>query len=276
MSYEGGYFDNAGTSSSQPNPEVDRSAERAIRTVTVHQLLKAHTETPMDDVLELDNHPIKHVRFVARIIWKSEPYATNQQFRFEDGTGIISGKVLFKNDLSTAAPDDFDEAFSTDGGLNKKNTEKTEKYQLDFYYSIMASITRFNNSNSLTVNHMQPVTDFSQVAFSQLKAIREHIHFTKRQKKNGNNQGSNQPKQHGNNDLFVSGGGAGAGVDSSSASLASRIKTLLSSQQSPDGLHQDIIVAKVGGNKPAVEQVLRELIDQGDLYEVGDNHFALV
>lgn len=273
MSFDGGYFGHDSSASSQPQSTdgTETRIDRSVRTVTIHQLSKARTVSPTDETLELDGRPIKHVRFVARILEKSKRYATNQVFRLEDGTGIVSAKYFIRSDLGAGGEggngemDDFDDFDNDDS--NKVKPPQIE-FEVGQYYSVFCKVSRTDSTNSYIALHLQPVKDHNQVAYSQLKAIQEYIKVTDQQPRGTNASAGNNK---GSDSLFVSDpqdklGGAGT--------LASRVKLLLRNQSGAEGVHENVIASRLGEDKDAVAAVLQQLLELGEVYETDSRHFA--
>lgn len=308
MNSEGGYLDMGQNEPSSSQPEAQ---DRSIRTVTIRQLNNARTNSPTDDTLYYDNRRINYVKLVAVIRWISDPYPTNQKFNLEDGTGTITGRLVLKHPTDDNEPgssqgyshnnqtksesndefgdvnlDDFD---NYDKSSSSNKSSSNPSWKVNMYVLVLGRVSRNNDKNGLLILHMTPVKDFNQIAYHQLKAVQEHLAITRGpppKNGQGNQQHHQQQQQqhqqqqsyNSNNQddsLFVSGAGSNSfAATSSSASLPTRILTFLRSRRNPEGIHQDVIAKQLNENINVIRTTLRNLTDQGDIYESTDYHYS--
>lgn len=232
-----------------------------LRPVTVKQALDASQPYPEANY-QIDGADVSSLCFVGQVRNISSQ-STNVTYKIDDGTGEIEAKQWI--DSSTA--DNMD----TDDGHKGPGKPGKDQVELNGYAKIFGKLKAFGNKRFVGAHSVRPLTDINELHVHLLEAAAVHLFFTR-----------GPPGGPGG----AGGAGAGAGAGAGDASMggmddgraapsmtpaARRIYNLLKTEpQNNEGLHVQMIAAKLGLPMPDVARAGDELLTAGLIFPTVD------
>ncbi|ODQ67947.1 nucleic acid-binding protein [Nadsonia fulvescens var. elongata DSM 6958] len=255
----GSQYGNPTSAGSGMGSQTRKPNRNALRPVTIRQLglfSQAEPEGPFS----LDGQEVHTVSLVG-VIRVINPQATNTTIKLEDGT---AGQLDIKqwNDI----------------GASEEYSPK-ETLAVGQYVYIVGTIKVFNHKRSVNAQLIRPVTDYNQVIYHQLSAVKVSLSLTlgpPAEKPNSmgftnasdnSHVNDNNNKISTNNGLFIDLGPAESGTESQ------RILYLLKKmdeQGSGSGVHCDDIAIGLGLDTKLCKNVLQSLYEEGVVTCVDD------
>ncbi|KAE8393364.1 replication factor A protein 2 [Aspergillus alliaceus] len=244
------------------SPAGGKSADgnnTTLRPITIKQALDATLPYPEADY-QIDGADVGSICFVGQVR-NISTQSTNITYRIDDGTGEIEVKQWV--DSSTADTMDTDDGKAGAGKSQVMNNG---------YAKVFGKLKTFGNKRFVGSHCVRPLTDINELHCHMLEAVAVHLFFTR-----GPLGGS------GGAGAAASGvGGADAamgGVDDYSASkglpamssVARKVYNLLKTEpQSNEGLHAQLIAAKLSLPMPDVARAGDELLTAGVIFSTVD------
>lgn len=192
--------------------------------------------------------------------------STNVTYKIDDGTGEIEAKQWI--DSMTA------DTMDTDDAANPKAARGRDgKVELNGYAKVFGKLKSFGNKRFVGAHCVRPVTSLDEVHCHLLEASAVHLFFTRGAP--GAAAGGNAVK--GGGDAAMGGTGDEYGAGSVGKNLppmspvAKRVYQLLRTEpQSNEGLHAQLIAAKLSLPMPDVARAGDELLTAGVIFSTVD------
>ncbi|KAE8348603.1 hypothetical protein BDV28DRAFT_143118 [Aspergillus coremiiformis] len=259
-SYGGGGGGGGGFMAGETNsPAGGKSADgnnTTLRPITIKQALDATLPYPEADY-QIDGAGVGSICFVGQVRNVSTQ-STNITYRIDDGTGEIEVKQWV--DSATADSMDTDDAKAAAGKNQVVNNG---------YAKVFGKLKTFGNKRFVGSHCVRPVTNINELHYHMLEVVAVHLFFTR-------------GPVGGTGGTAGGAGGADAtmgGVDDYSASkglpamspVARRVYNLLKTEpQSNEGLHAQLIAAKLSLPMPDVARAGDELLTAGVIFSTVD------
>ncbi|PYI32610.1 replication factor-a protein [Aspergillus indologenus CBS 114.80] len=237
-----------------------------LRPITIKQALDATQPYP-EAGYQIDSAEAASVCFIGQVRNISSQ-STNVTYKIDDGTGEIEVKQWI--DSSSAASAGAD-SMETDEQAGKSAGSRSQP-AVDGYAKVFGKLKSFGNKRFVGAHCVRAVTDINEVHVHLLEAAAVHLFFTKGPAVDG---ASGQ------------GAGAGTGADASMGGVedynsggralpamspvARRVYNLLRTEpQSNEGLHAQLIAAKLSLPMPDVARAGDELLTAGVIFSTVD------
>ncbi|KAL2827549.1 hypothetical protein BDW59DRAFT_160193 [Aspergillus cavernicola] len=233
---------------------------KTLRPITIKQALDATQPYP-DASYQIDNQDVNNIVFVGQVR-NISTQATNITYKLDDGTGEIEAKLwLVSNDDDSM---DISEDAEKDGGKDKNGVE------INGYAKVYGHVKALLGSRKVVNTHcVRPLTDINELHFHFLEAAAVHLFFTRGPPPSAGG-GSAAGGVGGGLDEAGGGGGVGGNLPTMS-SVARRVYTLLKTEpQSNEGLHAQLIAAKLSLPMPDVARAGDELLTAGVIFSTVD------
>ncbi|KAF7133721.1 hypothetical protein CNMCM5793_005075 [Aspergillus hiratsukae] len=231
-----------------------------LRPITVKQALDASQPYP-EAAFQIDGADAASVCFIGQVRNISSQ-STNVTYKIDDGTGEIEVKQWI--DTQTA------DTMETDDGKGA-GTAKNQ-VELNGYAKVFGKIKSFGNKRYVGAHCVRPTTNLNEVHCHLLEAAAIHLFFTRGPPGGGAAGGA---------------AGAGAGADAAMGGAndysagnsnlpamspaARRVYNLLKTEpQSNEGLHAQLIAAKLNLPMPDVARAGEELLTAGVIFSTVD------
>lgn len=206
--------------------------------VTLKQVIDAFLNSPPSGSIFIDGIPAQHVAICANLVTVEEK-PTFYTFTIDDGTGSKEVRMF-------------------------RNTTEDESKDLDVqagdYITFVASCKNFNNKWQINTSAVTKVTDFNEVIFHQLQALKAHVKLTSSPTQGKSESGS---KGESGSELFV--------ADNDGDAFLNAVKQL--SAMCPDGVPAEQVASVVKMPVAKVTAQLDELVSEGTLYTPMDLHY---
>ncbi|RAH76316.1 single-stranded DNA-binding replication protein A medium subunit [Aspergillus japonicus CBS 114.51] len=240
-----------------------------LRPITIKQALDATQPYP-EAGYQIDSAEAASVCFIGQVRNISSQ-STNVTYKIDDGTGEIEVKQWI--DSSSAGGDSME----TDEHAGKSAGSKSQP-EVDGYAKVFGKLKSFGNKRFVGAHCVRAVKDINEVHVHLLEAAAVHLFFTK---------GPAVNSASGQGGAGGSGAGAGAGADASMGGVedynsggralpamspvARRVFNLLKTEpQSNEGLHAQLIAAKLSLPMPDVARAGDELLTAGVIFSTVD------
>ena len=162
-----GFFQNNRYPSSSPNGNMDidnntttdvkKKLKTNILPVTIKQVLNGlNNISAGNEVIIIDNIEVSQVCFVCVILRISEEPNT-KTFIIDDGTGLIP--IRLWNNMST----------------NSYEQVRLNSLHENMYVRVYTNVSIYQNTKSLIIRNIQAVTDFNEITYHHLLAMKQHV-----------------------------------------------------------------------------------------------------
>ncbi|KAF9885879.1 replication factor A protein 2 [Aspergillus nanangensis] len=233
-----------------------------LRPITVKQALDSSQPYP-EAAHQIDGADVASVCFVGQVRNISSQ-STNVTYKIDDGTGEIEAKQWI--DSSTADTMDMD-----DGKGNAAPGK--DQVELNGYAKVFGKIKTFNNKRFVGAHSVRPLTDINELHYHLMEAVAVHLFFTRGPPGSAGGAGNAGGGAVGGADSTMGGTddyGANRSLPAMSAT-ARRVYNLLKTEpQSNEGLHAQLIAAKIGVPMPDVARAGDELLTAGVIFSTVD------
>ncbi|OCL07047.1 replication factor A2 [Glonium stellatum] len=256
----GGFFPGDGSQNSPGSANRSYSKD-TLRPVTIKQVLEAQ---PMhqDGDFKIDGTEITQVTFVGQIRNISNQ-TTNITYKLDDGTGAIEVKQWIDSDASEA------------------QIAARPKLAENDYVRVWGKLRIYGSKRHVGAQIVRPVADFNEISYHLLEATVIHLHFTRGPPELPNAgaaagaaangaYGQQQQQQAGYGGGMQDMGGNTA-LPSMSAAAKKVYNVLKTTPQSNEGLHQQVIAAKLNMDMGEVARAGDELLSIGVIYTTVDD-----
>lgn len=231
-------------------------------------MLNSTLPEPNSDVLMLDHRPLRHVRFVGVIRLIHDTSASGTRYRIEDGTGMVEARIFNKPSDDAGDDEHGDEGGAAGGGAGAgAKVPNAVEFVPDMYVSVFARVTYLQGRHTVTIVDMQPVRDYNQVAYHLLNAIHSHVKNT-----GGLARATGSGATGGDQDLFMSTGGAGAGHNKAQDAIMAYLRKFVALDS---GVHCQQIANDTGIEFGTTKAALDHLSGEGYLYMPEEDHYAI-
>ncbi|KAF7593090.1 replication factor A protein 2 [Aspergillus hancockii] len=244
------------------SPSGGKSADgnnTTLRPITIKQALDATQPYPEADY-QIDGADVGSICFVGQVR-NISAQSTNITYKIDDGTGEIEVKQW----VDSATVDTMD----TEDG--KAGTGKNQVVA-NGYAKVFGKLKTFGNKRFVGSHCVRPLTNINELHYHMLEAVAIHLFFTRGPVGGAGGAGG------------AAGGAGGAdaamgGVDDYSAGrglpamspVARRVYNLLKTEpQSNEGLHAQLIAAKLSLPMPDVARAGDELLTAGVIFSTVD------
>ncbi|EAL88959.1 possible replication factor-a protein [Aspergillus fumigatus A1163] len=230
-----------------------------LRPITVKQALDASQPYP-EAAFQIDGADAASVCFIGQVRNISSQ-STNVTYKIDDGTGEIEVKQWI--DTQTA------DTMETDDG--KAGTGKNQ-VELNGFAKVFGKIKSFGNKRYVGAHCVRPTTNLNEVHCHLLEAAAIHLFFTRGPPGGGAAGGASGA---GANADAAMGGANDYGTGNSNlpamSPAARRVYNLLKTEpQSNEGLHAQLIAAKLNLPMPDVARAGEELLTAGVIFSTVD------
>lgn len=218
---------------------AQKRAMQSILPVTISQVLSAAPQVGDPNKFTIDGHTLTNLTFVG-CVTEVDAQATHTSVKVTDGTGDVNVRL-----------------FSTD--------ENSPTVRNKTYVRVIGNVRTFKGKGmSVVAYEVRPVTDFNEITFHMLQAIKTHLL---------NTQGSlDAVKQE---SRTVDGEVIAAPVVAGSGDLKSRILSAFDNAGVDGQLSRQDLITSLGEAAPAVNAMLSNMIDEGEIYSTCDeDHFS--
>ncbi|KAL4779529.1 hypothetical protein BJX76DRAFT_351715 [Aspergillus varians] len=250
--------------SSSPSGGKQEGNNTTLRPVTIKQMLEATQPFP-EASFTIDGQDVANVYFVGQVR-NISTQATNVTYKLDDGTGEIEAKHW------VTATDEMDT--TEDVGKGGKDRNGVE---INAYAKVFGRLkSGFGDRKIISTHCVRPLTDINELHFHFLEAAAVHLFHTRGPPPSASNGGGAMGGIAGAG-AAAAAGGAGGGIAGGPVSnmtpTAKRVYNLLKMEpQSNEGLHAQLIAAKLGIPPPDVVRAGEELIDAGVIFSTVDEH----
>lgn len=230
--------------------------------MTIKQALDATQIHPDADNFQIDGADAASVCFIGQVRNISSQ-STNVTYKIDDGTGEIEAKQW---SISTGAGAAGDDSMDTDDSSKPA-------VELNAYAKVFGKLKFFGNRRYVNAHCVRPVTDLNELHYHLLEATAIHLFFTR-----GPPGGGASAK----GGAAAGGGGGAGGMDDYGAAggsrplpamtpAARRVFNLLKSEpQTNEGLHVQMIAARLNMPVPEVTRAGDELLTAGLIFSTVD------
>ncbi|GAA5970159.1 hypothetical protein JCM11641_000296 [Rhodosporidiobolus odoratus] len=246
-----------------------RSGTQSLRPVTIHQLLAA-SQAFSEAEFYVDGGEIKDVSLVA-CIRNVTVSATQVTMLIEDGTGQMDARSWL-------------DPSSEDGG-------QRDEWQVNSYVRIIGTLKTFSTKRHINVNRCRKVEDYNEILFHPLECIFVHKFYANHGQLPGQSASAinsttydsgNNPYAGDGGATSNDGGGGGGGAEpyadlpSGQRRIMQFVSDLVANGTAGDeGVNVNQIVRGVGGPHGKIQEEVKNLINDGHLYETIDDDHVL-
>jgi replication factor A2 len=237
---------------SQNSPSGGRKdyAQDTLRAVTIKQILEAQP-SPSGDGFSIDGSPVTQLTFVGQIRNISSQ-TTNITYKLDDGTGSIEVKQWVDSDAMDRADP-----------IKAKLVEGT-------YCRAWGKLKSFSDRKHIGAQIIRPVEDMNEISYHLLEATAVHLHFTKGPLTGGAGAGGAPAAQQQQQE--AAGGNYGGAELAGYSNVAKRVfQFMRDAEQTNEGLHQQVIAAKLGVDTSEVAKAGDDLLAGGLIYTTVDD-----
>ncbi|KAL5338304.1 hypothetical protein BJX70DRAFT_398825 [Aspergillus crustosus] len=248
--------------SSSPSGGKSEGNNTTLRPVTIKQILDATQPYPEANYT-IDSQDVSSIVFIGQVR-NISTQATNITYKLDDGTGEIEAKqwITPGGDDSMDTTDDLEKAGKDRNGV-----------EINGYAKVFGKLkTLFGDRKVINTHCVRPLTDINEVHFHFLEAAAVHLFHTR-----------GAPPSAGGGAAGAVGGGGGdasmGGLDEAGgggnlpamSAVARRVYNLLKTEpQSNEGLHAQVIAAKLSLPMPDVARAGDELLTSGVIFSTVD------
>ncbi|GKZ30797.1 replication factor A protein 2 [Aspergillus brasiliensis] len=238
-----------------------------LRPITIKQALDAVQPYP-EAPFQIDSADISSICFVGQVRNISSQ-TTNITYKLDDGTGEIEAKQWIDS-MSADTMDTDDNSKTATGGK--------DKIELNGYAKVFGKLKPFGNKRFIGAHCIRPVKNLDEVHCHLLEASAVHLFFTRGPPGAGaGDAGGAGGVGAKGGDAAMGGtaddygaGGAGRNLPAMSP-VARRVYNLLRTEpQSNEGLHAQLIAAKLSLPMPDVARAGDELLTAGVIFSTVD------
>ncbi|PYI11806.1 replication protein A, subunit RPA32 [Aspergillus sclerotiicarbonarius CBS 121057] len=238
-----------------------------LRPITIKQALDAMQPYP-EAPYQIDSAEVASVTFIGQVRNISSQ-STNVTYKLDDGTGEIEAKQWI--DSMTA------DSMDTDDPNNSTSNNKNQ-VELNGYARVFGKLKSFGNKRFVGAHCVRPVKDINELHCHLLEASAVHLFFTRGPSNAQSGAGAEGGGMKGGDSTMGGVGaagddyGAGKGLPAMSP-VAKRVYHLLKTEpQSNEGLHAQLIAAKLSLPMPDVARAGDELLTAGVIFSTVDEH----
>ncbi|RAL17026.1 putative replication factor-a protein [Aspergillus homomorphus CBS 101889] len=236
-----------------------------LRPITIKQALDATQPYP-EAGYQIDSAEAASVCFIGQVRNISSQ-STNVTYKIDDGTGEIEVKQWI--DSSAAGTDNMDT--DENGG---KPVAKNQP-ELNGYAKVFGKLKSFGNKRFVGAHCVRAVSNINEVHVHLLEAAAVHLFFTKGPVGEAAPAGAGGASAGGAGDASMGGvddyGAEGGRALPAMSPVARRVYNLLRTEpQSNEGLHAQLIAAKLSLPMPDVARAGDELLTAGVIFSTVD------
>ncbi|KAL4946799.1 hypothetical protein BDV06DRAFT_181573 [Aspergillus oleicola] len=254
----GGFMPGETTSPSGGRQEGNNTA---LRPVTIKQILDATQPYPEANYT-IDGQDVSSIVFIGQVR-NISTQATNVTYKLDDGTGEVEAKMWITP---------TDEMDTTDD-LGKEGKDKNG-VEVNGYAKVFGKLKSLLGGRKVINTHaVRPLTDINELHFHFLEATAVHLFHTKGAPDGGAKGGAGAgDSTMGGLDGAGAGGAFGGGNLPNVSPAARRVYNLMKTEpQSNEGLHAQLIAAKLGLPPSDVARAGEELINAGVIFSTVDD-----
>ncbi|KAL4806773.1 hypothetical protein BDV18DRAFT_138187 [Aspergillus unguis] len=255
----GGFMPGETTSPSGGKPEGNNTT---LRPVTIKQILDATQPYP-EAGYTIDGQDVSSIVFVGQVR-NISTQATNVTYKLDDGTGEIEAKQW------VTPSDEMD----TTDDLGKEGKERNG-VEINGYAKVFGRLKAFlGDRKAISTHCVRPLTDINELHFHFIEAAAVHLFHTR-----GAPGGAKGASGAGDTAMggLDSAGGAAGGALAGMSPAARRVYNLLKTEpQTNEGLHSQLIAAKLGLPPSDVMRAGEELINAGVIFSTVDEQTWVV
>ncbi|KAI3088325.1 hypothetical protein CBS147353_232 [Aspergillus niger] len=237
-----------------------------LRPITIKQALDAVQPYP-EASYQIDSAEISSICFIGQVRNISSQ-STNVTYKIDDGTGEIEAKQWI--DSMTADSMDTDDINNTKAATGRRDG----KVELNGYAKVFGKLKSFGNKRFVGAHCVRPVKSLDEVHCHLLEASAVHLFFTRGPPGGGASGAGGVGDVGAKGDAAMGGTGDdyGAGKNLPAMSpVAKRVYQLLRTEpQSNEGLHAQLIAAKLSLPMPDVARAGDELLTAGVIFSTVD------
>ncbi|KAI9367449.1 hypothetical protein BJX61DRAFT_304472 [Aspergillus egyptiacus] len=235
-----------------------------LRPITIKQALDATQPYP-EASYQIDGQDVGSIVFVGQVR-NISTQATNVTYKLDDGTGEIEAKQW----ITPGGDDSMDT--TDDTGKDGKDRNGIE---VNGYAKVFGKLkTLFGDRKVINTHCVRPLTDINELHFHFIEAAAVHLFFTRGPPPSaGGAGGRDATTTYGGGGVDGGGAAATGGNDRLPAMspAARRVYNLLKNEpQSNEGLHVQLIAAKLGLPTPDVARAGDELLTAGVIFSTVD------
>ncbi|KAI8888455.1 replication protein A, subunit RPA32 [Backusella circina FSU 941] len=238
----GGYINTYSSDTTSQAGSVRKPlGEQSLRPLTIKQIKSA--TMPQEGVFRVDNADVTQITFIG-VIRNANELQTNITYTIEDGTGAVEVRKWRENNESL------------------EDTDNRSSLMNDTYVRVYGRLNNFNDHLTVVAYAIKPITDYNEITYHFLDAIKTHLTLLKT---NSNLYVNNGPKS---SVVPSTGGNRGINDDVSDA--------IKSFSYLEEGASIDQIVFKLKGmySEGQIKQSIEYLSNEGHCYQTFDeNHF---
>ncbi|PWY94687.1 replication protein A, subunit RPA32 [Aspergillus sclerotioniger CBS 115572] len=233
-----------------------------LRPITIKQALDANQPYP-EAPYQIDSAEVASVTFIGQVRNISSQ-STNITYKLDDGTGEIEAKQW----IDSMTADSMDTDDPTSNSTNKNQIE------LNGYARVFGKLKSFGNKRFVGAHCVRPIKDINELHCHLLEASAVHLFFTRGPSNPNSGEGAGGVKGGGDSAM----GGVNGADDFAAAKglpamspVAKRVYHLLKTEpQSNEGLHAQLIAAKLSLPMPDVARAGDELLTAGVIFSTVD------
>ncbi|KAL4797951.1 hypothetical protein BDV19DRAFT_386611 [Aspergillus venezuelensis] len=252
----GGFMPGETTSPSGGRQEGNNTT---LRPVTIKQILDATQPYPEANYT-IDGQDVSSIVFIGQVR-NISTQATNVTYKLDDGTGEVEAKMWI------TPTEDMD----TTDDLGKEGKDKNG-VEVNGYAKVFGKLKSLLGGKKVINTHsVRPLTDINELHFHFLEATAVHLFHTRGPPVTGGAKGAGDSAM-GGVDGAAAGGAYGGGNLPNVSPAARRVYNLLKTEpQSNEGLHAQLIAAKLGLPPSDVARAGEELINAGVIFSTVDD-----
>ncbi|RAK73706.1 putative replication factor-a protein [Aspergillus fijiensis CBS 313.89] len=244
-----------------------------LRPITIKQALDATQPYP-EAGYQIDSAEAASVCFIGQVRNISSQ-STNVTYKIDDGTGEIEVKQWIDSSSGAGDSMETDEHTAT---TNKPSGPRSQP-EVDGYAKVFGKLKSFGNKRFVGAHCVRAVKDINEVHVHLLEAAAVHLFFTKGPVGGSQGQGAGAggaggaagDASMGGVDDYGGGAGGGGRALPAMSPVARRVYNLLSTEpQSNEGLHAQLIAAKLSLPMPDVARAGDELLTAGVIFSTVD------
>ncbi|KAL4886660.1 hypothetical protein BJY04DRAFT_178109 [Aspergillus karnatakaensis] len=254
----GGFM--AGESSS-PSGGKSEGNNTTLRPVTIKQILDATQPYPEANYT-IDSQDVSSIVFIGQVR-NISTQSTNITYKLDDGTGEIEAKMW----ITPSADDSMD----TTDDLGKSGKDRNG-VEINGYAKVFGKLkTLFGDRKVINTHCVRPLTDINELHFHFLEAAAVHLFHTRGAPPSA---GGGAPGGVGGGDASMGGidnTTSGGGNLPAMSAVARKMYNLLKLEpQTNEGLHAQVIAAKLSLPMADVARAGDELLTSGVIFSTVD------
>ncbi|KAL4960821.1 putative replication factor-a protein [Aspergillus stella-maris] len=252
----GGFMPGETTSPSGGRQEGNNTT---LRPVTIKQILDA-TQPYTEANYTIDGQDVSSIVFIGQVR-NISTQATNVTYKLDDGTGEVEAKMWITPTEEMDTTDD----------LGKEGKDKNG-VEVNGYAKVFGKLKSLLGGKKVINTHsVRPLTDINELHFHFLEATAVHLFHTRGPPVTGGAKDAGDSAMGGVVGA-AAGGVYGGGNLPNVSPAARRVYNLLKTEpQSNEGLHAQLIAAKLGLPPSDVARAGEELINAGVIFSTVDD-----